>query len=135
MYALDTNTLSYFFKGQGQVAERLLSTPPAEVAIPSVVLFELEFGLARSRHVEERRKQLREFVAAAAILPFGVGEARAAAQVRSDLERQGGVIGPYDLLIAGTALSHGAILVTHNTREFGRVRGLAIEDWYGEAAG
>ena len=57
-------------------------------------------------------------------------EAKASAQIRHDLERTGTPIGPYDLLIAGTVLSHGAILVTHNTREFGRVRGLILEDWF-----
>lgn len=129
MYVLDTNTVSYFFKGLGRVAERLLATPPAEIAIPSVTLFELEFGLARSGS-KRRRSQLREFVSFATILPFGPAEARASAQIRNELERAGTPIGHYDLLIAGTALSHRAILVTHNTEEFGRVRGLTLEDWY-----
>ncbi len=129
MYALDTNTVSYFFKGFGRVAERLLAMPPAEIAIPSVALFELEFGLARSGS-KHRRRQLQEFVSLAVILPFGPAEAKVSGQIRSELERAGTSIGPYDLLIAGTALTHGATLVTHNTNEFGRVRGLTLEDWY-----
>jgi tRNA(fMet)-specific endonuclease VapC len=64
------------------------------------------------------------------ILPFGSAEARAAARVRSGLERQGLPIGPLDTLIAGTAMAHGLTLVTHNVEEFGRVEGLAIVDWY-----
>jgi len=64
------------------------------------------------------------------LLPFGRGEAEAAARVRVNLERQGATIGPYDLLIAGTALAHDATLVTRNTREFGRIRKLQIEDWF-----
>jgi tRNA(fMet)-specific endonuclease VapC len=130
MYALDTNTLSYFFKGIGRVRDRLLATPPAQIAIPSIVIFELEFGLTRSSRFEQRLEQLQEFVSLAVLLPFGAAEARASAQIRDELERSGIPIGPYDLLIAGTALSHGAILVTHNTREFERVRGLELEDWY-----
>jgi tRNA(fMet)-specific endonuclease VapC len=130
MFALDTNTLSYFFKGLGSVGERLLATPPAEVAIPSVVIFELEFGLARSSRSQQRREHLRELISFAEVLPFGPTEAKASAQIRSELEQAGTPIGPYDLLIAGTALSHGATLVTHNTREFARVRGLVLEDWY-----
>jgi len=130
MYALDTNTLSYFFKGIGQVAERLLATPPSEIAIPSIVLFELEFGLERSSRAAQRRQQLQELIAIPSVLPFGPAEARAAALIRAELERAGTPIGPYDLLIAGTAMSHGAILVTHNTKAFGRIRGLALEDWY-----
>jgi tRNA(fMet)-specific endonuclease VapC len=130
MYALDTNTVSYLLKGVGRVGERFLATPPAEVGIPSVVLFELEFGLARSSRAEKRRKELGELLAHFAILPFGPGEARAAALIRHELERSGRPIGPYDLLIAGTAMSHRATLVTRNTRELGRVRGLTVEDWY-----
>jgi tRNA(fMet)-specific endonuclease VapC len=130
MFALDTNTLSYFFKGLGRVEERLLATPPGEIAIPSVVLFELEFGLVRSGKLEQRRKQLQELVALVTVLPFGPSEAKAAAQVRYELERAGTRIGPYDVLIAGTALSHSSTLVTHNTSEFGRVAGLMLEDWY-----
>ena len=47
-----------------------------------------------------------------------------------ELERLGTPIGPFDVLIAGTARAHGATLITHNTREFGRIEGLAVEDWY-----
>jgi tRNA(fMet)-specific endonuclease VapC len=130
MYALDTNTLSYFFKGVGRVKGRLLATPPAQIALPSVVIFELEFGLGKSSRFEQRLEQLQEFVSLAVILPFGPAEARISARIRNELERAGSPIGPYDLLIAGTALSHGATLVTHNTGEFGRVRGLELEDWY-----
>jgi tRNA(fMet)-specific endonuclease VapC len=50
-------------------------------------------------------------------------------RIRSDLERAGTPIGPYDLMIAATALAHDLILVTNNTREFARVAGLQIEDW------
>lgn len=130
MYALDTNTVSFLLKGVGRVGERFLATPPAEIGIPAVVLFELEFGLVRSSRVEKRRQELGELLAHLAILPFGPGEARATALIRYELERSGRPIGPYDLLIAGTAMSHHATLVTHNTKELGRVRGLTVEDWY-----
>lgn len=64
------------------------------------------------------------------VLPFGLLEAKASALVRASLEKQGKPIGPIDILIAGTALSQGATLVTHNTKEFGRVEGLSLVDWY-----
>lgn len=44
--------------------------------------------------------------------------------------RRGLPIGPHDVLIAATALAHGAILVTHDTEELARVHGLRLEDWY-----
>jgi tRNA(fMet)-specific endonuclease VapC len=130
MYALDTNSVIYFFKGLGNIAGRLLETPPREIALPSVVLYELEVGLAKSENPARRRNQLEELLSVVELLPFGKTEARASAKLRSDLERQGTPIGPIDLLIAGTALSHGAVLVTRNVREFERVAGLTVEDWY-----
>lgn len=130
MYALDTNSVVYFFKGMGRVAERLLSTPPREIALPAVVLYEMELGIAKSTAPERRRAQLQDLVRSASILPFGAEEARVTARIRADLERAGEPIGPLDFLIAGTALRQGATLVTRNRREFGRVPGLPLEDWY-----
>ena len=56
--------------------------------------------------------------------------AMAAATIRAQLEQQGTPICPMDILIAGTAVSLQATLVTHNVREFSRISGLAIADWY-----
>jgi len=64
------------------------------------------------------------------VLPFGEAEARAAARIRARLEGEGKPIGPLDVLVAATALEQQAVLVTHNTREFRRVTGLRVEDWY-----
>ena len=130
MYALDTNTVVYFFQGKGRVSRNLLATPPNRTALPSVVLYELEMGAIRSAASRRRRQQLAELVDAVSVLPFGAEEARTAARIRASLERSGHPIGPLDTLIAATALSHGAILVTHNTKEFRRVSGLRCEDWY-----
>jgi tRNA(fMet)-specific endonuclease VapC len=130
MFALDTNTLIYFFKGLGRVKERLLAVPPADVAIPSVVLYELEVGIAQSNQPSKRRPQLDELLATVIILPFDSAAAKRAAAVRVFLHRTGAAIGPMDNLIAATALAYGATLVTHNTKEFRRVRGLDLADWY-----
>lgn len=131
MLALDTNTLVYFFKGIGGVAQRLQATPPREVGIPAVVLYELEVGIAKSRSPEHRRSALGALLQLARILPFDAASARCAADARARLEVAGTPIGPLDTLIAGTALAHSATLVTHNTREFSRVPGLSIVDWVG----
>jgi tRNA(fMet)-specific endonuclease VapC len=64
-----------------------------------------------------------------AVVEFDKEDARRAGEIRSLLTAKGASIGPYDVLIAGQALARGTILVTHNTREFGRVPGLRIEDW------
>ena len=130
IFVLDTNTLIYFFKGLGRVGDRLLSTAPSEVAIPAVVLYELEVGIAKSSSPDVRRAQLGEFVDVVEVLPFGVAEAQAAAAMRAVLENRGNPIGPLDTLIAGTAIANRGVLVTHNTREFARVPTLEIVDWY-----
>jgi tRNA(fMet)-specific endonuclease VapC len=129
-YVLDTNTLIYFFKGLGDVSKNMLAQPPSEIAIPTVVLFELEVGIAKSTSPRKRKSQLQEITALVNVLPFGIAESKAAAQIRVKLEKQGLPIGPYDVLIAATAMANNMILVTHNQKEFGRIESLKIEDWY-----
>ncbi|GAB6908969.1 Ribonuclease VapC [Desulfosarcina cetonica] len=130
MYILDTNTLIYFFKGVGNIADRLLNHPPSDIGIPTVVLFELQVGIAKSVSPRKRIVQLDSLTSVVNILPFGTKEVRSAAAIRADLEKKGTPIGPYDVLIAGTALSNKGTIVTHNIKEFERVEGLPLEDWY-----
>ena len=128
-YALDTNSLSYALRGQGGVAARLTATGPARVAVPSMVLFELQYGLTKVGRQRELAA-LEVFLRPESILHFDDECARRAAAVRVALELAGTPIGLADLLIAGTALAHGCTLITHNTREFSLVPGLRVEDWY-----
>ena len=130
MYVLDTNTLIYFFKGMGDVSRRLLATSPQELAIPAIVLFELEYGIAKSSSPRKRQAQLKEMCSLIKVLPIGDREARQAALIRAQLDKKGTPIGPYDVLIAGTALANQGVLVTRNTGEFSRVRNLKIENWF-----
>lgn len=130
MWVLDTNTLIYFFKGEGNVGKELLSRSPGDIAIPSIVLYELAVGIAKSTSPRKRQTQLTELTSAVKILPFGAAEAQISAAIRSTLEKRGQTIGPHDVLIAGTAKAAKATLVTRNTQEFKRVRGLTLEDWY-----
>ena len=121
MYILDTNTLICFFKGIGSVADNLLAVSPKDIGIPAVVLYELEYGIAKSTSPQKRRKQLNELCALVEVLAFGNEEAKASATIRAALEKKGTPIGPYDVMIAGTALCKQWILVTNNTKEFRRV--------------
>jgi len=130
MWVLDTNTLIYFFKGLGRVSDTLLSHTPGDIGIPAIVLYELKVGIAKSTSPRKRREQLKALADVTQVLPFGAGAAEAAARVRMNLEKRGTPIGPYDLLIAGTALAHNATLVTRNTGEFGRIKKLHVEDWF-----
>ena len=130
MYLLDTNTLIYFFKGFGNVAEMLFSKSPKDIAISTITLYELEVGIAKSNNSRKRKKQLESLASRINILPLTSKEAEASAKIRAGLENQGMPIGPLDNLIAGTAFCANSIFVTHNTKEFRRVEGLTIEDWF-----
>ena len=130
MYVLDTNTLIYYFKGVGQVAQNFLRKSPKEIGIPTIVLLELEVGIVKSQSPQKRIKQLQEMTSLVNIIPLGSKEAKVSASIRAQLEKKGTPIGPYDLLIGGTALAHQAILITHNAREFERIDKLKMKDWY-----
>jgi tRNA(fMet)-specific endonuclease VapC len=130
MYLLDTNTVIYFFKAIGNVANRLFSHPPHQIALPAIVVYELETGIAKSTQPDKRRAQLDELLNGVTVFPFDLMAAKTTAALRAVLEQAGTPLGPLDTLIAGTTLTHQAILVTHNTREFSRVPHLRLEDWY-----
>jgi tRNA(fMet)-specific endonuclease VapC len=130
LYLIDTNTAIYFFKGEGEIAARLLAEAPRDVALSAVVEYELLVGIEKSHSPEKRRQQLGALRLSATYLPFSQKESAQASRLRALLEKAGTPIGPYDVLIAGTALAHGATLVTHNTKEFSRVPGLQLVDWY-----
>jgi tRNA(fMet)-specific endonuclease VapC len=101
----------------------------SDVVLCSVVVYELRYGAERSADPAREHAKLDVFLNPFASLPFDDQCARICAQVRSQLERSGSVIGPHDLQIAAIALQHGLTLVTHNTREFSRVAKLKLEDW------
>jgi len=76
------------------VAEKLLSISPKDIAIPSIVIYELEFGIAKSRFPKKRQAQLNDMCALVSILPFSDKEARLSAAIRAKLEKKGTPIGP-----------------------------------------
>jgi tRNA(fMet)-specific endonuclease VapC len=130
IFALDSNVVIHALKGMGRVGARLSRMSPADIAIPAVVVYELEFGTLRSGDPARRQRDLERLIGALSILPFDDRAASRAARLRYELEQSGVAMGPMDALIAGTALAHGAKLITHNTREFERVPGLQTEDWF-----
>lgn len=130
MFVLDTNTVIDYFKGRGKVAERLLAVPPREIALPSIVAYEVWVGVLGSENAKRRQSQYEQFLSAIEVIPFDSTASRRAAELRHTLERRGASIGPLDTLIAGTALACGAALVTRNVKEFGRVAGLEVVNWH-----
>ena len=129
MTLLDTHVIIHYLKGDPQIVGHIQRASPGDLAIPAIVLYELEYGTLRSKFPARRRRDLEEGLAHIQHIPFDSEAAMAAARIRVELEKQGSTIGPLDLLIAGTALSRGAALVTNNAAEFARVPGLRVIDW------
>jgi tRNA(fMet)-specific endonuclease VapC len=132
-YLLDTNVCIALINRSSEGArKRFARAVEAEeqLWVPSVSLYELWLGVAKSVQTEANTRRLEMFLSGAVgVLDFGEGDARRAGEIRHTLESVGRPIGAYDLLIAGQALSRGLTLVTANVREFGRVKGLRWEDW------
>lgn len=128
MIHLDANMVIHCLKGREPAVSRLLASLPSQIAMSSVVAYELEYGTLKIAS-PQRRQILSRMLANMEVIPFDNDAAREAARIRVALEHSGLVIGPLDLLIAGTALSRAATLATNNTREFSRISGLRLEDW------
>ena len=129
-YLLDTDTVSFAVSGSGHVRLHLAAHPVTALAISSVTVMEIEFGLTRApakRAAVEAALGL--WLPQVAVLEYSEQDARVTASVRTALRAQGQPVGPYDLLNAGTALARGLTVVTHNVREYERVAGLRVEDW------
>ncbi|MCQ9374626.1 type II toxin-antitoxin system VapC family toxin [Methyloversatilis sp. XJ19-13] len=132
MLILDSNTISYYFRGDPQVVLHLQALSPADVAVPAIVEYELRYGLLRLPPLAAvpRLAALAALLRPMQVLPFDSECAAQAARLRAELEATGTPIGPHDTLIAATVLRHQATLVTRNVREFSRVRGLQWLDWH-----
>ena len=132
MLILDSNTISYYFRGDPQVVPRLQALRPVDVGVPAIVEYELRYGLLRlpQAAAAPRLAALAQLLRPMQLLPFDSECAAQAARLRVDLEALGTPIGPHDTLIAATALRHQATLVTRNVREFSRVAGLQWLNWH-----
>ena len=128
MRLLDSNTIVHFLKGREPVVTRLQIASRPNLRLPSVVAYELHYGTLKSTS-HQRRAAMDLLLSELAQAPFDAAAALETARIRLELEKRGLLIGPLDLMIAGTAVSLGATLVTNNTREFSRVDGLRLEDW------
>jgi tRNA(fMet)-specific endonuclease VapC len=129
-YLLDTNICIYIIKQKPSVVvDRLQKIKVNEIGISVITLAELEYGVSKSNFPERNKLALIQFLTPFEILPFSEFAASIYGRIRSDLEKKGQIIGPYDLLIGAQALSEKLTLVTNNEREFQRIPGIAIENW------
>lgn len=129
-YLLDSNTCIQFLNdSHAGVRRQMFSHLPSDLAVCSIVKAELLYGAYRSARIPANLQRLKTFFEPLRSLPFDDASVQSYGQLRAVLTGKGAAIGANDMLIAAIALTHGLTLVTHNTREFGRVDGLNLEDW------
>jgi tRNA(fMet)-specific endonuclease VapC len=129
-YLLDTNVCIRLMNGQAPLLyNRMRQVSVDDLCVSSNTRSEMYFCAAKSRDPIVTRENQRAFLERFKSIVYDDNAAERYGTLRAALSRAGTVIGPNDMLIAASALARGLTLVTHNTREFSRVEGLAIEDW------
>lgn len=130
MYLLDTDIVSYWMRGDAGIIERIKSHSPVDLALSTITLAEIWYGIETSASKKkERQNKIDQIKAALRIYPFDESAALEYASIRSHLEKSGLAISERDTQIASIAQAKKLIVVTHNTREFTRVSRLKVEDW------
>ncbi|MBZ0200192.1 MAG: type II toxin-antitoxin system VapC family toxin [Ignavibacteriaceae bacterium] len=129
-YLLDTNICISIIKKKPEIViAHLLRNKPGEVAMSSITVAELNYGVAKSSKPMENAIALEQFLQPFVVLEFTKADSEYYGGIRATLEKKGTPIGAMDLLIASHAVSRNLILVSNNEKEFKRVKGLKIENW------
>jgi tRNA(fMet)-specific endonuclease VapC len=130
VYLLDTNICIYVINKKPKiVVDKIKKHKPHEIKLSAISIAELEYGVAKSSNREKNKNALIHFVSAFDILPFDDTDAEIFGLLRASLEKRGEIVGPYDMQIAAQAIARNLILVTNNTKEFGRIPNIQIENW------
>jgi len=129
-YLIDTCVVSDFFKKIPSVVENFKKASPKQIHISTITVMEIEYGLHLNAEREAKIRPLWEqFLKYTQIIPFTNSCAVFSASIRSELKSQGQLIGPYDILIAGSAMANEMVMITSNLKEFRRISELTVEDW------
>jgi len=130
LYMLDTNICSYIIRDNPKYVFEKLKEVELDhtVALSSIVVSELLYG-ASKKASPKLLKVVNMFIEQFTIYDYNKASAKAYANIRTTLEKKGQVIGVHDMLISAHALSLNAVIVTNNTKEFERVKGLCLENW------
>lgn len=130
MYLLDTNICIYLIKQHPEIMmKRLKSHAISDIKISSVTIAELFYGVAKSKQKKMNEEALIKFLSPFEFVPFTDEDAIVYGAIRTEVERKGQVIGPYDLQLAAQSIARNLIMVTNNEKEFRRVTAMRIENW------
>ena len=131
-YMLDTDTCIFLMRGDSPaLATRAQSVPLQHQVMSAVTFAELSYGVQASAAAKRKQNQavLDSLALHLAVLDWPQEAARHYAEIRLDLKKRGAQLGAADLMIAAHARVMGATVVTNNTKDFGRVKGLQVENW------
>ena len=129
-YMLDTNIIVFAKNARPEIVlKRFQQYNPGDLCISAITMAELEYGVFNSSKPKQNRLALLMFLSNIEVIPFDMDAAKVYGQIRHDLKEKGELIGANDLLIAAHAKSLAFTLITNNTREFGRVEGLKLNNW------
>ena len=129
-YLLDTNICIYLIKKHPpEVFKRFQQIQLKQLHIPTITVFELYYGIEKNNSQQRNLSALENFIAPLTIVNFNIDAAIQAAKIRATLQKQGTIIGAYDIQIAAIALSLNMVLLTNNVSEFERINDLKLENW------
>ena len=130
MYLLDTNIVSYWMRGNESVIDRIRSCSPSDLALSTITLAEILYGIEKSPlKKKERLLKIEKISSLLEIYSFDEMAAAEYAVIRARLEKKGTVISERDTQIASIAMANKLTVVTHNVKEFSRIPKLKVEDW------
>lgn len=130
MYLLDTNIVSYWMRDNKSVIDRIRSCSPSDLALSTITLAEILYGIEKSPlKKKERRLKIEKISSLLEIYSFDEMAAAEYAVIRARLEKKGTVISERDTQIASIAMANKLTVVTHNVKEFSRIPKLKVEDW------
>ncbi|OHE00871.1 MAG: hypothetical protein A3K14_04560 [Sulfurimonas sp. RIFCSPLOWO2_12_FULL_36_74] len=127
---LDTNICIYIIKNKpSSVREKLREFDIGDLAISTITVSELYYGVYKSQYIEKNLLALEHFLKPFDILEYDFKASIEYGKMRAQLEKKGEVIGGLDMMIAAHALSQNMILITNNTKEFKRVENIKLDNW------
>ena len=130
LYMLDTDTCAFVLRKSSPGLLTRIQAIPLDQQCMSVVTFaELLYGVQLSTKKKANREAVDAVARHLQVLQWTPDAAEYYADIRVELRKKGQQLGANDLMIAAHARSLGAVIVTNNLKDFGRVKGLRVENW------
>lgn len=89
----------------------------------------MDYGAKASQRSEENISKLYNFIELVEVVPFDLECAKAFGTIKSKLRLLGKPTGEVDALLAATAITYNAPLVTKNSKHFENIEDLKLEVW------